>query len=146
VFSPHTSLDSVWGGINDWLAEGILGRQARENEVSPLAGQKVAPDGKIEGAEGRIVTLDAPLDIKSLEERIRRFLGLSHCRSLAGALMSFTHVNVVQVGYGTIKGDVPSTPIRTVAICAGSGGSMLAGTDADVYFTGEMSHVSLCNR
>ena len=30
-----------------------------------------------------------------------------------------------------------------MAICAGSGGSMLLGVDADVYFTGEMSHVSL---
>ena len=32
-------------------------------------------------------------------------------------------------------------PIHTVAICAGSGGSMLLGRDADVYFTGEMTHV-----
>ena len=31
--------------------------------------------------------------------------------------------------------------VRTVAICAGSGGSVLSGVDADVYFTGEMSHV-----
>ncbi|KAF8551094.1 NGG1p interacting factor 3 [Imleria badia] len=30
--------------------------------------------------------------------------------------------------------------VRTVAICAGSGGSVLDGVDADVYFTGEMSH------
>jgi putative NIF3 family GTP cyclohydrolase 1 type 2 len=30
-----------------------------------------------------------------------------------------------------------------VAICAGSGGSLLLGVDADVYFTGEMSHVRL---
>jgi hypothetical protein len=32
-----------------------------------------------------------------------------------------------------------------VAICAGSGGSLLLGVDADVYFTGEMSHVGLFN-
>lgn len=30
-----------------------------------------------------------------------------------------------------------------MAICAGSGGSLLLGVDADVYFTGEMSHVRL---
>ena len=30
--------------------------------------------------------------------------------------------------------------MSTIAICAGSGGSMLLGVDADVYFTGEMSH------
>jgi hypothetical protein len=28
-------------------------------------------------------------------------------------------------------------------MCAGSGGAMLLGHDADVYFTGEMSHVRL---
>ena len=31
--------------------------------------------------------------------------------------------------------------IRSVAICAGSGGSVLADVDADVYLTGEMAHV-----
>ena len=30
--------------------------------------------------------------------------------------------------------------VRSVAICAGSGASMLLGHPADVYFTGEMSH------
>ncbi len=30
--------------------------------------------------------------------------------------------------------------ITTIGICAGSGGSMLLGVDADVYFTGEMPH------
>lgn len=32
--------------------------------------------------------------------------------------------------------------VRTVALCAGSGGSVLKGAKADVYLTGEMSHVS----
>lgn len=46
---------------------------------------------------------------------------------------------VVQVGYPAVS----SKSIQSVAICAGSGGSMLLGRDADVYFTGEMSHVGL---
>jgi len=33
-----------------------------------------------------------------------------------------------------------SSEVTTVAICAGSGASVIAGTHADVYFTGEMSH------
>lgn len=45
---------------------------------------------------------------------------------------------VVQVGYP----DTSNRLVGSVAICAGSGGSMLLGHDADVYFTGEMSHVS----
>lgn len=32
--------------------------------------------------------------------------------------------------------------IRTIAICAGSGASVFQGVDADLYFTGEMQHVS----
>lgn len=49
----------------------------------------------------------------------------------------------VQVGYGTDAGR--HGVISTVAICAGSGGSMLVGKKADVYFTGEMAHVSSLN-
>lgn len=32
------------------------------------------------------------------------------------------------------------TEIQTVAVCAGSGGSLLRGVKADLYITGEMSH------
>lgn len=32
------------------------------------------------------------------------------------------------------------TEIQTIAICAGSGGSILGGVKADLYLTGEMSH------
>ena len=32
------------------------------------------------------------------------------------------------------------SPVRTVAVCAGSGGSVLAGQQADLLLTGEMSH------
>jgi hypothetical protein len=46
----------------------------------------------------------------------------------------------VQVALTT---DSPNDEVRSVAICAGAGGSMLLGVDADVYFTGEMSHVRL---
>jgi putative NIF3 family GTP cyclohydrolase 1 type 2 len=37
--------------------------------------------------------------------------------------------------------DNPNPDVQSIAICAGSGGSMLLGVDADVYLTGEMSHV-----
>lgn len=124
IFSPHTTLDSVWGGVNDWLAEGVLGRKAKENEVKALVGEKLDPEGKTEGAEGRLVTLEEPISMEKLESRILGHLGISQ----------------LQVGYGTISGARPPESIRTVAVCAGSGGSMLVGKNADVYFTGEMSH------
>ncbi|KAK0186763.1 NIF3-like protein-like protein [Armillaria mellea] len=100
VFSPHTSLDSAWGGCER------------------LACQRAC--GTSEGAEGRLMVLDEPVSVKELVGRVKRHLGVSQ----------------VQVAYpSAVRSD-----IRTVAICAGSGGSMLVGRDADVYFTGEMSH------
>ena len=33
--------------------------------------------------------------------------------------------------------------VSSIAVCAGSGGSLLSGVEADLYFTGEMSHVSV---
>ena len=36
----------------------------------------------------------------------------------------------------------PNAMIKTVGICAGSGGEMLAGVKADMYLTGEMQQVS----
>ncbi|KNZ72944.1 NIF3 like protein [Termitomyces sp. J132] len=122
IYSPHSALDSVSGGLNDWLADGIL--QGRENgSISSLVGDKVSSDGVVEGGEGRLVTLHSAISMSVLESRIKEHLKLSQ----------------IQVGYATSSG-AQSASIRTVAICAGSGGSMLTGKEADVYFTGEMSH------
>ncbi|KAK0458192.1 NGG1 interacting factor 3-like protein [Desarmillaria tabescens] len=115
VFSPHSSLDSVWGGLNDWLAKGL-----GTGKVSALVGEKLDANGTSEGAEGRLVILDEPVSVKELVDRVKRHLGLSQ----------------VQIAFPSAM----LSDIRTVAICAGSGGSMVVGRDADVYFTGEMSH------
>ncbi|KAL0566725.1 hypothetical protein V5O48_015278 [Marasmius crinis-equi] len=122
VYSPHTSVDSVWGGVNDWLAQGVLSGQ--RGTVSPLVGEKLSPtSGESEGAEGRLVTLEDAVSLNDLQGRIKTHLNLQH----------------IQVGMGLASAGA-SNSVRTIAICAGSGGSMLLGKDADVYFTGEMSH------
>ncbi|KAF5352533.1 hypothetical protein D9756_006215 [Leucocoprinus leucothites] len=123
VYSPHSALDSVWGGINDWLAEGLM-RRREDGEVKHLVGEKFHPtSGVSEGGEGRLVTLHEPIGFEKLVERVKSHLKLSQ----------------LQVGYPA-NSESRSTPIRTIAICAGSGGSMLGGKQADVYLTGEMSH------
>ncbi|KAF5358674.1 hypothetical protein D9758_007664 [Tetrapyrgos nigripes] len=121
VFSPHTALDSVWGGVNDWLGKGLLENQDG-GEITALVREKISPSGEVEGAEGRLVNLNTPVSVDTLTNRLKRHLGLSH----------------VQVGYP--RATDRTTLIRTIAVCAGSGGSMLLGTSADVYFTGEMGH------
>ena len=77
VYCPHSALDSVWGGINDWLAKGFVG----ENEmpsVTALVKEMRGPDGESEGAEGRLVELPTPTPMSVLEQRIKKYLGRSH--------------------------------------------------------------------
>ncbi|KAL1671893.1 GTP cyclohydrolase 1 type 2/Nif3, partial [Schizophyllum commune] len=114
VYSPHTALDAVWGGVNDWLAEGILGRGALVKE------KKLEVQGESEGAEGRLVVLEDPVPIDEIVKRVKRNLGLE----------------MLQLAHPT----TPRPTVRTVAICAGSGGELLAGELADVLLTGEMGH------
>lgn len=114
VFCPHSSLDATWGGINDWLADGVMGPQKASAKVDILG----EPKGEAGGA-GRIVTLDEPIPIEELVQRVRKHLSLSQ----------------VDVGRPLVQ-----KPIKTIAVCAGSGGSLFSGVDADVYFTGEMQH------
>ncbi|KAJ8507707.1 hypothetical protein ONZ45_g9955 [Pleurotus djamor] len=123
IYSPHSALDGVYGGINDWLAHGVLGDQGLESaRIDSLEGDKFSPTGEKEGGVGRLVTLTTPISMELLETRIKRHLRIEH----------------VQVGYAKPAGK--DGHVQTIAICAGSGGSMVVGKPADVYFTGEMSH------
>ncbi|KAJ7598830.1 NGG1p interacting factor 3 [Mycena floridula] len=120
VYSPHTGLDSVWGGVNDWLVEGVISKtSATKGTVTGLTEIEGA-EGK--GTSGRLATFEAPITMSVLEKRIKQHLGLSQ----------------IQVAYASSERQAAS--VQTVAICAGSGGSVFAGKPADVYFTGEMPH------
>ncbi|KAJ3868593.1 NGG1p interacting factor 3 [Lentinula novae-zelandiae] len=125
VYCPHTALDCTWGGINDWLAEGIMGGNQAPGTVRPLQVEKFSPSGDSEGAVGRLVALQTPVTMSVLEKRVKEHLKLSQ----------------IQVGYASTRDRLRSSAIvETIAICAGSGGSVFAGKKADVYFTGEMQH------
>ncbi|KAJ3333428.1 hypothetical protein HDU76_008239 [Blyttiomyces sp. JEL0837] len=114
VLSPHTALDSCVGGINDWLASGL-----GAGLVSPIT-----PSNVREGSgSGRITTLSTPIAMRQVVDRIKKHLNLKFVR--------------IAVPQGK---SVENHLVRTVAICAGSGSSVLAGVDADLFFTGEMSH------
>ncbi|KAJ7098196.1 NGG1 interacting factor 3-like protein [Mycena crocata] len=116
IYSPHSALDGVTGGINDWLVECLGGD---ENLVSGLG----AKHDETLGAPGRSLRFEPPVAMSVLQGRIKRSLGLSH----------------IQVGYSPLR---PDRMVSTVAICAGSGGGLFSETKAvaDLYFTGEMQH------
>jgi dinuclear metal center YbgI/SA1388 family protein len=110
VYAPHTALDAAPGGIADWLAEGVCGGRA------PVS---LRPCG--DGDFGRWLELPAPVQFASLLPRIKRHLGvrsLRVARPAAGA----------------------PARVRTVALAAGAGGSVLRGERADLWLTGELSH------
>jgi putative NIF3 family GTP cyclohydrolase 1 type 2 len=143
VYSPHTALDAVWGGINDWLADGLVEASNNSATVGTLKGA-LDPNWQLEGGEGRVVEFDSGMEMRKVEEIIKKHLGVSQrapTRSRSRSPFSPTDFGastafLVQSAYGK------SGPVKTIAICAGSGGSMLLGYEADVYWTGEMSHVS----
>jgi len=109
VYSPHTALDAVAGGVNDWLADGV-----GEGEVSVLQ-----PLGNSDAGQGRLVELAKPVKLKTLAQRIKKYLGLKSVR-IARA-----------------EGDAP---IRSIALCAGAGTDAFKGIAADCFLTGEMGH------
>ncbi|KAF8635290.1 hypothetical protein AX15_000469 [Amanita polypyramis BW_CC] len=127
IYSPHSALDSVYGGINDWLAKGVLGIDEKSEEVTVIGENgpvRALAEMGSGGAEGRLVELIDPITVDELVKRMKAHLNIEH----------------LQIGWPL--GSSGSSTIRTVAICAGSGASMLKGKAADVYLTGEMSHVS----
>lgn len=69
---------------------------------------------------GRFAQLKERLSLDDVLERVKRHLGLAHVR-LARAFNG-------------------NSDVRSVAVCAGSGGSLLRGNNADVWITGELSH------
>ncbi|XP_012511015.1 PREDICTED: NIF3-like protein 1 [Propithecus coquereli] len=71
---------------------------------------------------GRLCTLDESVSLATMIEQIKRHLKLSHIRLALGV------------------GRTLESQVKVVALCAGSGSSVLQGVEADLYLTGEMSH------
>ena len=115
LFVAHTNADRAAGsGVNDALAAAV-----GLTEPRPL--EPVAP-GSGEGL-GRIGVLPEPLTLRRFAERV------------AGVLPE-------TVGGVRVAGD-PDRPVRTVAVCGGSGGSMfaqVAAAGADVLVTSDLKH------
>ena len=130
VYSPHTAMDAAKGGINDWMALGLV-----KNEFTLIdkivSIEKVAslPQDELIGY-GRIVTLKEPLNLSVLINNIKQSLGIKDLQ-LASPFGDPSHHNYV----------------KKIALCAGSGSGVFKAIpnweDIDVFYTGEMSHHEL---
>ncbi|GLH11271.1 NIF3-like protein 1 [Gryllus bimaculatus] len=164
VFSPHTSYDSVQGGVTDWMASAF----GSDSEVAPLtlakahgihthmieiafpnsaAGKSTITEfqtrlheiPQLHCGAGRLCTLKRPITVSKVVELVKLHIKLPHVR------------------LALIPGKDMDALVHTIAICVGSGSSVLRGVKADLYLTGEMlhhdvldavhngSHVILCN-
>ncbi|ORY01944.1 NGG1p interacting factor 3 [Basidiobolus meristosporus CBS 931.73] len=122
VYSPHSALDSCEDGVNDWMSRAL-----GEGSVKPITPLKEIPQDQPEAGVGRLFTLDQPASLSTLVERIKKHLNIEHVRVATSA----KHCK---------QNDQYPQNIKTIAICAGSGSSVLFPAKADLYFTGEMSH------
>ncbi|XP_074047770.1 NIF3-like protein 1 [Macrotis lagotis] len=71
---------------------------------------------------GRLCTLAESVSLATMIEQIKDHLKLLHVRLALGV------------------GKTLESQVKVVALCAGSGSSVLRGVEADLYLTGEMSH------
>ncbi|XP_011309007.1 putative GTP cyclohydrolase 1 type 2 [Fopius arisanus] len=111
LYSPHTSFDSIRGGVNDWLAGAF--------ETLTCEPIQPALDNSRNGM-GRICTLKTPITDQEAVNLVKRQ----------------TNLNFVRLA----RVHNPDKMIKTVALCAGSGASVLKNVQADLFVTGEMLH------
>ncbi|KAJ0180463.1 hypothetical protein K1T71_003867 [Dendrolimus kikuchii] len=112
LYSPHTSWDSVKGGVNDWLASAF----------NVFESVPIVPGSEPHFGAGRFLNLTSKVTLSEAVTKVKSLTGLEYVR-LALA-----------------KGKEINDEISTVALCAGSGASVLKGVSANLYLTGEMLH------
>ncbi|MBN2686517.1 MAG: Nif3-like dinuclear metal center hexameric protein [Pontiellaceae bacterium] len=91
VYSPHTALDAVLGGVNDWLAEGV--GAGKVSVLQPIAGS--------DAGQGRLVQLDEPVTLETLAQRIKNHLGLEQLRLASAPSTTLIQTVALCAGAGT---------------------------------------------
>lgn len=116
VYSPHTAVDAARGGVNDWLAMGITDNGSNLAYSDPITKKDNDPEGV---GMGRKLQLKKSIEFTELVGKVK-------------ALLDLDTLQVVRPSEDKL--------LSSIALCAGSGGSVFKGVDADVYFTGELGH------
>lgn len=82
IYSPHTALDTVQNGVNDWLACAFRSACAT---VVPIQQALVEEAGV---GVGRLIKLKEPHALESIYPLIKTHLGVAHCRPSLDSLMN----------------------------------------------------------
>ncbi|KAI8097309.1 GTP cyclohydrolase 1 type 2/Nif3 [Halteromyces radiatus] len=118
IYSPHTACDNCENGVNDWLASGL-----GKGSIKPITPFDNPPEGHPNAGTGRYFTYDEAIPLSQVVEHVKKLTKLQYLRVATQNPCNMS-----------------SNLIKTVAICAGSGSSVLGPTQADLYLTGEMGH------
>ncbi|EFA77769.1 Hypothetical UPF0135 protein [Heterostelium album PN500] len=198
VYSPHSALDAINGGINDWTADALKsiasgkGASARpiqasmmstnkqfthkveillnsndstqlQNELANLDNININTIESKQSSKLEVQCSESKISLVSqlIEKNIKSVVSWSVYNGIKyssdnvgiGRLLTFNEgVSIEQVietvkklfGLQYIRLGRPQggkdRPIKTVAMCAGSGASVILNTPADLYLTGELSH------
>ncbi|KAE8227990.1 hypothetical protein CF326_g7095 [Tilletia indica] len=172
IYCPHTSLDATPAGINDWLILNALSAcspptssqagKVRQTETR-LSGLKdvwgESPDtfarsllADLPTAAGPAQTLQNSVNADSDQAKSEGWSSAGMGRQVvlrepislgtfARAFKAEMGVEHAQMAYA--RGANAETQIKTIAVCAGSGSSVLQGAEADLWITGELSHHEL---
>jgi dinuclear metal center YbgI/SA1388 family protein len=130
VYSPHTALDAVRGGMADWLCDGLGKHSVRFDMSDQVDGKALErPPGDDVPGSGRVHHLARPVSAATLVERVKRRLGLAHVK-VAMPIADNPHRDSPVAG-----------KIQSIAVCPGAGGSLFERYPVvDAYVTGEMQH------
>ena len=94
VHSPHTALDAVAGGVNDWLVESIDPRATGVRALVPAAARA--------GHTHRIVTFVPEGEVDAVRAAL--------AEANAGTIGAYTHCSFLSPGDGTFFGQEGSNP------------------------------------
>jgi len=197
LYSPHTCLDAVKGGINDWLAEGM--GEGTVSVIEPFSKQQFAHEVTVRVSDEHDKQLDElhqllnknegmaqvfveradtkhaskevvfgvtknglvkvlnmideqfgqhnwPITVKTLEKvpvsgtGQGRLITLKEKTKLSALIQKIKHnLNLKYLRLATTQ-DPENVEVKTIAMCAGAGFTVVKGVSADLYFTGEARH------
>ncbi|KAL9932560.1 hypothetical protein V8E36_008677 [Tilletia maclaganii] len=122
ALSPDTFLKTLWEAVSLSSSEKAVKVLTKSDNVDS---DRAKSEGWTSAGMGRLLRLDQAVTLGDFVRQIKREVGVDHAQ-LALA-----------------RGASLDTTIQSIAVCAGSGGSVLGGAKADLWITGELSHHEL---
>lgn len=117
IYSPHTACDAVRGGVNDWMFSAITGHSTSQ----PIIPSNTTLADHQDAGMGRYGSFENAVSSSDIINRVKKYFKVDSLQFADGGKTSF----------------------NSVAVCAGSGSSILSkAPSVDLYVTGEMGHVS----